>query len=165
MRVWQICGSDTFAKVSECLTRPLNEALEILSLHEKFRYEGPAFKGIVLANGAGPYRLARMQPGMTYISPHWLSATSRPECNYASDSCCYSSHALSTIKRDTQVTVLHTKAVKVHLFNDVSSIHQGEIMIPKKPLKFLSPDSIDPSMAALAQSHHTLYCTMADEDL
>ena len=165
MRVWQICGCNTFAKASDCLTRPLNEALEILSLNENFRYVGPAFKGIVLANGAGPYRLARMQPGMTYISPHWLSATSRPESNYASDACCYSTHAISTTKRDTQVTVLHTKAVKVHLFNDVSSIQQGEIMIPKKPLKFLSPDEIEPGIAALAQSRHTLYCTMADEDL
>ena len=165
MRVWQISGSDTLAKISDCLTRPLNEALEILSLHENFRYEGPAYKGIVLINGAGPYRLARMQPGMTYISPHWLSATSRPESNYASDACCYSSHALSMNRRDTQITVLNTKAVKVHLFNDISSIHQGEIMIPRKPLMFLSPDGIDPAVLALAQSRHTLYCTMVREDL
>ncbi len=165
MRVWQISGSDTLAKISDCLTRPLNEALKILSLHENFSYEGPAFKGVVLANGAGPYRLARMQPGMKYISPHWVSATCRPESNYASDASCYSSHAISTNIRDTQITVLNTKAVKVHLFNDISSIHQGEIMIPRKPLMFLSPDSIDQSMRALAQSRHTLYCTMTKEDL
>jgi hypothetical protein len=165
MRVWQISGSDTLAKISDCLTRPLNEALDILSLHENFRYEGPAYKGIVLANGAGPYRLARMQPGMNYISPHWLSATSRPESNYASDACCYSSHAISLNRRDTQITVLNTKAVKVHLFNDMSSIDQREIMIPRKPLIFLCPDSIEHSVRALAQSRHTLYCTMAKEDL
>ncbi len=165
MRVWQISGSDNLAKISNCLTRPLNEALDILSLHENFRYEGPAYKGIALTNGAGPYRLARMQPGMIYISPHWLSATSRPESNYASDASCYSTHAISMNKRDTQITVLNTKAVKVHLFNDISSIDQGEIMIPRKPLMFLSPDSIDYSVRALAQSRHTLYCTMAREDL
>lgn len=165
MRVWQISGSDTLAKISDCLTRPLNEALEILSLYENFRYEGPAFKGVVLANGAGPYRLARMQPGMKYMSPHWVSATSRPESNYASDASCYSSHAMSMTIRDTQITILNTKAVKVHLFNDVSSIHQGEIMIPRKPIMFLSPDSIDHSVRALAQSRHTLYCTMTREYL
>lgn len=165
MRVWQICGSDTFAKISDCFTRPLNEALDILSLYENFKYEGPAFKGIVLANGAGPYRLAHMQPGMKYMSPHWVSATSRPASNYASDVCCYSSHSISMNKRDTQITVLNAKAVKVHLFNDISSIHQGEIMIPRKPLIFLSPDSIDQSMRALAHSRHTLYCTMAREEL
>lgn len=165
VRVWQISGSDTLAKISDCLTRPLNEALDILSQYENFRYEGPAYKGISLLNGAGPYRLARMQPGMTYISPHWLSATSRPESNYASDACCYSSHALSMNRRDTQLTVLNTQAVKVHLFNDISSVHQGEIMIPRKPLMFLPPDGINPTVLALAQARHTLYCTMMSEDL
>ncbi len=165
MRVYQISCSDALAKISDCLTRPLNEALDILSQHENFIYEGPAFKGVVLANGAGPYRLVRMQPGMKYIGPHWVSATCRPESNYASDASCYSSHAISTNLRDTQITILNTKAVKVYLFNDISSIHQGEIMIPRKPLMFLSPDSIDQSMRALAQPRHTLYCTMTKEDL
>ena len=106
----------------------------------------------MLANGAGPYRLSRMQPGMKYMSPHWVSATSRPESNYASDASCYSSHAISMNIRDTQITILNTQAVKVHLFNDVSSVHQGEIMIPRKPMMFLSTDSIDYSVRTLAQS-------------
>ena len=165
LRVWQMSGSDTFARISSCLISALDEALETLSLHEKFRYEGPAYKGLVLANGAGPYRLAHMQVGMTYVSPHWLSATTRPESSYASDDSCYSSHAISTNVRDTQLTIVHTKAVKVHLFNDISSIDQGEIMISKKPFEFLSPKTVDAHVLVSGHARNELYCKMKNEDL
>ena len=165
LRVWQISGSDTFARISSCLISALDEALETLSLNEKFRYEGPAYKGLVLANAAGPYRLAHMQVGMTYISPHWLSATTRPESSYASHDSCYSPHAISTNVRDTQLTIVHTKAVKVHLFNDISSIDQGEIMISKKPVEFLSPTTVDAHMLASGHARNELYCTMKNDDV
>ena len=165
LRVWQMSGSDTFARISGCLISALDEALETLSLNAKFSYEGPAYKGLVLANGAGPYRLARMQVGMTYISPHWLSATTRPESSYASDESCYSPHAISTNVRDTQLTIVHTKAVKVHLFNDVSTIDQGEIMISKKPFEFLSPNTIDAHILVSGHARNELYCKMKNETL
>ena len=165
LRVWQMSGSDTFARISDCLISALDEALEILSLNEKFTYEGPAYKGLVLANGAGPYRLARMQVGMTYISPHWLSATTQPKSSYANDESCYSPHAISTNVRDTQLTIVHTKAVKVHLFNDISSIDQGEIMISKKPLEFLSPKTVDTHVLMSGHARNELYCKMKNDDL
>ena len=165
LRVWQMSGSDTFARISSCLISALDEALETLSLNEKFRYEGPAYKGLVLANGAGPYRLAHMQVGMTYVSPHWLSATTQPESSYASEASCYSPHAISTNVRDTQMTIVHTKAVKVHLFNDISSIDQGEIMISKKAIEFLSPKTVDAQVLASGHARNELYCKMKNEDL
>ena len=78
-------GQAEFADLTECLRAPLNEALSILSHHEAFIYEGPAYKGISLANGAGQFRLHWMQPGCLYTSPHWCSATCLEEANYASD--------------------------------------------------------------------------------
>jgi hypothetical protein len=106
-----------------------------------------------------------MQVGMTYVSPHWLSATTRPESSYASDDSCYSSHAISTNVRDTQLTIVHTKAVKVHLFNDISSIDQGEIMISKKPFEFLSPKTVDAHVLVSGHARNELYCKMKNEDL
>ena len=116
MRLWQLCSVAKLAELTECLRAPLNEALNILSCHEEFIYEGPAYKGISLANGAGQFRLYWMQPGCEYTSPHWCSATSREEANYASDMPILDANC--TNDRDTQLTILHARAVKVHLFND-----------------------------------------------
>lgn len=163
MRLWQLCGVDKLAEVTECLRAPLNEALSILSQHKEFIYEGPAYKGLSLANGAGQFRRYWMQPGCHYTSPHWSSATSREEANYASDN----PYAIdnSTCDRDTQLTILHTRAVQVHLFNDAHTVQQKEIMLPTKPLLFLSPDEVDQKKFPPNSLNGTIYCTAAEEPL
>ena len=160
MRLWQLCCTDKIAEVTECLRTPLNEALHLLSSHEDFVYEGPAYKGISLANGAGQFRLFHMQPGRQYTSPHWCSATISEEANYASDK--ISSNGNSTNDRDTQLTILHARAVKVHLFNDAGTVHQQEVMLPSKPLLFLSPHDVDQKKFPPNSLHATLYCVAAE---
>ena len=160
MRLWQLCCTDKIAEVTECLRTPLNEALHILSSHEDFRYDGPAYKGISLANGAGQFRLFHMQPGRQYTSPHWCSATISEEANYASDK--ISSNGNSTNDRDTQLTIVRARAVKVHLFNDAGTVHQQEVMLPSKPLLFLSPHDVDQKKFPPNSLHATLYCVAAE---
>jgi len=63
------------------------------------------------------------------------------------------------------MTIVHTKAVKVHLFNDISSIDQGEIMISKKPFEFLSPKTVNAHVLASGHARNELYCKMKNEDL
>lgn len=78
-----------------------------------------------------------MQAGMPLHCAHGISATSRREKNYAS-----SSNIWST--RDMQLTFVHSRGVKIHLFNDQTSRDQMEIIIPEgRQLRFLSPQEID----------------------
>lgn len=160
MRLWQLCCTDKIAEVTECLRTPLNEALGILSSHKDFIYEGPAYKGISLANGAGQFRLFHMQPGRQTISPHWCSATVSEEANYASDKIGFNGN--STNDRDTQLTIVHARAVKVHLFNDAGTVHQQEVMLPGKPMLFLSPHEVDQKKFPPNSLHPTLYCIAAE---
>ena len=160
MRLWQLCCTDKIAEVTECLRKPLHEALTILSTHQDFVHDGPAYKGISLANGAGQFRLFHMQPGRQYTSPHWCSATAAEAANYASAEISFDGNR--TNDRDTQLTILRTRAVKVHLFNDAGTVRQQEVMLPSKPLLFLAPHDVDQKRFPPNSLHPTLYCVAAD---
>ncbi len=148
-RTWQLCGVDKLAAITACLADPLEEALQILSQHDVFVYEGPAYKGISVCNGAGQFRLSKMQPGMQHTSPHWSSATWISGKNYAFNN-----------GRDLQVTILHAIGVRVHLFNDISSIDEGEIAIRPMPMHFVSASEVDPLLFQQNDFCPTIYCTM-----
>ena len=148
-RTWQLCGVDKLAAITACLADPLDEALQILSQHDVFAYEGPAYKGISVCNGAGQYRLSKMQPGMLHTSPHWSSATWISGKNYALNN-----------GRDLQVTLLHAVGVRVHLFNDISSIDEGEIAMQPIPMHFVSASEVDQHRHPPNSSCPTIYCTM-----
>ena len=61
----------------------------------------------------------------------------RTKKNYAS-----SSNILST--RDMQLTFVHSRGIKIHLFNDTTSRDEMEVVIPEgRQLKFLSSQDID----------------------
>lgn len=138
-RLWHYYGVDTLAKITTALYEPFCEALRILEHHPTFCYEGPAYKGLSIANPAGNFRMSCMQAGMPLHCAHGISATSRREKNYAS-----SSNIWST--RDMQLTFVHSRGIKIHLFNDKTSRDQMEIIIPEgRQLKFLSPQDIDRS--------------------
>ena len=151
LRTWQLCGIDKLASITSCLANPLNEALSILSLHDEFLYRGPAFKGIALGNAAGQFRLSKMQPGMEYTSPHWSSATYIESKNYSNR---------SDDERCSKLVFVQSEGVHVHMFNDQSSIDEGEIMIRPKPVVFLPADDVDRKLAKPVRDRPTLYCTM-----
>ena len=78
-----------------------------------------------------------MQAGMPLHCAHGISATIKREKNYASSS---NNHS----NRDMQLTFVRTRGIKIHLFNDVTSQDQMEIIIPEgRKLKFLSSQDID----------------------
>jgi len=136
-RLWHYYGVDTLAKITASLYEPFCEALRILENYPAFCYEGSAYKGLSIANPAGNFRLSCMQAGMPLHCAHGISATSRREKNYAS-----SSNIWST--RDMQLTFVHSRGIKIHLFNDVTSRDQMEIIIPEgRQLTFLSPQDVD----------------------
>ena len=127
LRIWQLCGVNQLALITACLSGPLNEALRILSKHDAFLHRGPLYKGVTVCNPAGSFRLSRMQPGMQYCSPHWSSATHLEKENYAA----------KKPDRDLQLTILDAEGVRVHMFNNTNSIHEGEVIMPPKPIYFL----------------------------
>jgi hypothetical protein len=136
-RIWHYYGVDTLLKMTATLYDPFCEALRILEHYPAFCYAGPAYKGLSIANPAGNFRMSCMQSGMPLHCAHGISATIKREKNYAS-----SSNILST--RDAQLTFVHSRGIKIHLFNDVTSRDQMEIIIPEgRELKFLSPQDID----------------------
>jgi hypothetical protein len=136
-RLWRYYGIDTLAKITAPLYEPFCEALRVLEHYPDFCFEGPAYKGLSIANPAGNFRMSCMQAGMPLHCAHGISATSRREKNYAS-----SSNIWST--RDMQLTFVHSRGIKIHLFNDETSRDQMEIIIPEgRQLKFLSPQEID----------------------
>ena len=150
-RTWQFCGVDKLALITSCLSSSLEEALGILSLHAEFRYHGPAYKGIALANAAGQFRLSRMQPGMQYTSAHWSSATCIEKKNYSNK---------SADERCSKLVILDSEGVRVHMFNDNSSADEGEVMIRPKPFYFLSTAEVGERMAKPVANRPTIYCTM-----
>ena len=150
MRIWQLCGVNTLASVTSCLSKPLNEGLSILSKHDAFFYRGPLYKGITICNGAGAFRLSRMQPGMEYCSPHWSSATRFERENYAA----------SKPDRQLQLTILDAEGVLAHMFNDGTSIRQGEVIMPPKPIHFLKESEVKPALLNANQKLPTIYGTM-----
>jgi len=136
-RLWHYYGVDTLKKMTAALYDPFCDALRILEHYPAFCYEGPAYKGLSVANPAGNFRLSCMQSGMQIYCAHGISATPRREQNYAS-----SSNICST--RDMQLTFVHSRGIRIHLFNDTTSRGQMEIIIPEgRQLKFLSPQEID----------------------
>jgi len=147
-RTWQLCGIDTLASITSCLSKPLDEGLQILSRYPAFVYKGPAWKGIALLEPAGPYRLSRIQPGMSYASPHWSSATHIKSKNYSEKGDGY---------RSCKLSIAHAEGVHVHMFNDVTSINEGEVMLPPKPMYFTEDPKTEKRSASAAMS---IYCTM-----
>ena len=78
-----------------------------------------------------------MQAGMQLQCVHGISVTPAREKNYAS-----SSNIWST--RDVQLTFVQSRGVRIHLFNNVTSRDQMEVIIPEgRQLTFLSPKEID----------------------
>lgn len=150
MRVWQMSGVDKLASITSCLAKPLNEALSILRQHDAFVYRGPLYKGINIYNAAGPFRRSKMQPGMEYTSPHWSSATRIESENYS----------LTKPDRQLQLTIFDAEGVRAHMFNDLTSISQGEVIMPPRPLYFMDALKIPPERRNSNLSHPTIYCTM-----
>ena len=136
-RVWHYYGAATLAKITAALYDPFCEALSILKHYPEFCYEGPAYKGLSVANPAGSFRMSCMQAGMELKCVHGISVTQERKKNYAS-----SSNIWCT--RDMQLTFVHSQGIKIHLFNDVTSRDQMEVIIPEgRQLKFLAPQDID----------------------
>ena len=136
-RIWHYYGVGTLAKITEPLYEPFCEALRILEYYAAFCYEGPAYKGLSIANPAGNFRMSCMQAGMQLQCVHGISVTPAREKNYAS-----SSNIWST--RDVQLTFVQSRGVRIHLFNNVTSRDQMEVIIPEgRQLTFLSPKEID----------------------
>ena len=147
-RTLQLCNVGTLASITSCLSKPLEEGLQILSMYQPFIYRGPAWKGIALLEPAGQYRLSRIQPGMSYTSPHWSSVTHIERENYAEKGDGY---------RTCKLFIAHTEGVHVHMFNDVSSIRQGEVMLPPEPMYFMERPKNAKNSSTVAIH---LYCTM-----
>ena len=147
-RTWQLCGIDKLTSITSCISKPLDEGLQILSRYPAFVYKGPAWKGIALLEPAGPYRLSRIQPGMSYTSPHWSSVTHIERQNYSEKGDGY---------RTCKLSIAHAEGVHVHMFNDVTSTNEGEVMLPPKPMYFTEDPKTDKrrSLAAI-----TIHCTM-----
>ena len=150
LRLWQLCGVNKLALITSCLSKPLNEGLRILSQHDAFLYRGPLYKGINICNGAGAFRLSRMQPGMQYCSPHWSSATHDEHQNYAT----------KKTDRQLQMTILDAEGVRAHMFNNVSSIGEGEVIMPPKPIRFIEEAEVEPALLNANRQIPTLYGTM-----
>lgn len=157
VRLWQIGGVDKLALITSCLSKSLNEALNILLKHEAFLYRGPLYKGITLYNPAGPFRASKMQPGMEHTSPHWSSATRFQSENYS----------LKKLDRQIQLTICDAEGVRAHIFNDAEAsiasdvmTGEGEVIMPPKPLYFLNESEVAPDKLNPKRNHPTLYCTM-----
>lgn len=150
LRVWQLCGVNTLASITSCLSKPLNEGLTILSQHKAFLYRGTLYKGITICNGAGAFRLSKMQPGMQYCSPHWSSATHVESQNYAT----------KKPDRQLQMNILDAEGVRAHMFNNSSSIGEGEVIMPPKPIRFLEESEVEPSLQNTNHKLPTIYGTM-----
>ncbi|MCE2859238.1 MAG: hypothetical protein LW731_05270 [Oxalobacteraceae bacterium] len=159
-RLWHYYGVDTLARMTAALYNPFCEALRILEHYPAFVYEGPAYKGLSVANPAGNFRMSCMQAGMPLHCVHGISASSQREKNYAS-----SSNIWST--RDMQLTFIYSRGIKIHLFNDETSRDQMEIIIPEgRQLKFLSPQEIDRTQFKdNGGPWPTYYCTEMAPDL
>ncbi len=147
-RTWQLCGIDTLASITSCMSKPLDEGLQILSRYPAFVYKGPAWKGIALLEPAGPYRLSRIQPGMSYSSPHWSSATHIERKNYSEKGDGY---------RSCKLSIAYAEGVHVHMFNDVTSINEGAVMLPPKPMYFTEDPKTDNRRSV---SPINIHCTM-----
>jgi hypothetical protein len=157
MRLWQISGVGKLASITSCLSKSLNEALNILFKHDAFVYRGPLYKGIILYNPAGPFRVSKMQPGMEHTSPHWSSSTRFEQVNYAR----------TKLGRMAQVTICDAEGVRAHIFNDAkprldrnSIVGEGEVMMPPKPLHFLNESEVEPDKLNPKRNIPTIYCTM-----
>lgn len=150
MRIWQLCGVNTLALVTSCLSKPLNEGFSILSKYDAFLYRGPLYKGVTICNPAGAFRLSKMQPGMQYCSPHWSSATHVESQNYAA----------RKPDRQLQMTILHAEGVRAHMFNNISSMGEGEVIMPPKPIYFLEESAVDPALQNANRQLPTIYGTM-----
>lgn len=162
MRLWQISGVDKLASITSCLSKSLNEALNILFKHDAFVYRGPLYKGIILYNPAGPFRVSKMQPGMEHTSPHWSSSTRFEQVNYAR----------TKLGRIAQVTICDAEGVRAHIFNDAkprldrnSIVGEGEVMMPPKPLHFLNESEVEPDKLNPKRDIPTIYCTMKPNQL
>ncbi len=136
-RIWHYYGVRTLAKITEPLYELFCEALRILEYYPAFCYEGSAYKNLSIANPAGNFRMSCMQAGMQLQCVHGISVTPAREKNYASSSNIWSI-------RDVQFTFVHSRGVRVHLFNNATSRDQMEVIIPEGcQLIFLSPQEID----------------------
>ena len=154
-RIWHNTGADTLAKATSCVYTPLDEALHILEQYPAFQHQGPVYKGVQLNDIAGNFRLSQMAPGKSHALSHWWSATSDEQRNYASK------HYLnSNAPRDTQITLIETSAVKVHLFNDPTAKMQKEVMVPSgTKLEFISEFEVDPyKFKRSSDAQETIYC-------
>ena len=155
-RTWQLCGVDTLASITSCISKPMDEGLQILSRHPAFVYKGPAWKGIALLEPAGPYRLSRIQPGMSYASPHWSSATHIEHKNYSNKGDEY---------RTCKQSIAYAEGVHVHMFNDATSIDEGEVMLPPKPMYFTeAPKNEKRSSTAAITIHCTMKSNLPEKD-
>lgn len=87
---------------------------------------------------------------MMYQSPHWTSASQFETKNYAA------------IKpdRQLQLTILNAQGVRAHMFNDKTSIDQGEVIMPPYPLHFIKESQVNPALLNPDRQRHTIYCTM-----
>lgn len=157
LRLWQISGVDKLASMTSCLSKSLNEALNILLKHEAFVYRGPLYKGLNLYNPAGPFRASKMQPGMEHTSPHW-SSTTRFECE---------NYSVKKLDRQIQLTICDAEGVRAHIFNDAEPriksdviTGEGEVIMPPKPLYFLNESEVEPDKLNPKRNHPTIYCTM-----
>lgn len=146
-RVWQLCGIDTLAMITSFISAPLDKALRILSTHEAFVYTGPAWKGIALFTPEGPYRLSKIQPGMEYTSRHWSSVTCKENKSYNNKG----------DFRTSKLHISHAQGVRIHMFNDSSTIDECEVMLPPAPMYFVEGPEKKTNVAGAA-SH--VYCTM-----
>ena len=85
---------------------------------------------------------------MSYTSPHWSSVTHIERENYTEKVDGY---------RTCKFSIAHAEGVHVHMFNDVSSIRQGEVMLPPEPMYFTEcPKNAKKSSAVAIH----VYCTM-----
>lgn len=150
LRVWQLCGVNKLALITSCLSKPLNEGLNILSKHAAFLYRGPLYKGVIICNGAGAYRLSKMQPGMQYCSPHWSSGTYIENQNYAA----------KKPDRQLKMTIVDAEGVRAHMFNNASSIGEGEVIMRPKPIYFLDKSQVEPALRNDKCKLPTIYGTM-----
>ena len=87
---------------------------------------------------------------MQYCSPHWSSATHLEKENYAA----------KKLDRDLQLTILDAEGVRVHMFNNTNSIHEGEVIMPPKPIYFLEESAVEPALLNTNRKLPTIYGTM-----
>jgi hypothetical protein len=150
MRLWQISGVDKLASITSCMSKSLNQALNILLKHNAFVYRGPLYKGLTLHNPAGSFRASKMQPGMEHTTPHWSSTTRFEKENYS----------IKKVDRHVQLTICDAEGVRAHIFNDAKPRGEGEVIMPPKPLYFLNEAEVEPDKLNPKRNHPTIYCTM-----